>query len=63
MNNKKYSLLKSDTKSWMGKILYRIKAKISFGLVIKGDLGGYIEKEDNLSVYGDAWDGETIFVK
>ena len=55
MKNKKYTLLKSDTKTFLGKILYRIKAKISFGIVIKGELGGYIEKEDNLSVSGNAW--------
>ena len=28
---------------------------ISFGDVKKGDLGGYVEKEDNLSHSGDAW--------
>ena len=40
--------------------LHRIKAVVEFGLVKVGDLGGWIEKEENLSheenawVYGDA---------
>lgn len=45
----------------------RIRATVAFGLVEVGDLGGWIEKEENLShkndaevygnaeVYGDAW--------
>ena len=28
---------------------------MSFGMVVKGALGGYIEKEKNLSQEGDAW--------
>ena len=57
---KKYSLTK-NTKDFLGKTLFQIKAEISFGGVVKGELGGYIEKEENLSmsgnacVYGDAW--------
>ena len=35
--------------------LYRIKALIDFGDVKAGDLGGYVEKEENLSQYGNAW--------
>lgn len=35
--------------------LFRIKALRSFGDVIKGQLGGFIEKEDNLSHEGDCW--------
>ena len=35
--------------------LFRIKAKINFGAVEAGELGGYIEKEDNLSENGNAW--------
>jgi predicted acyltransferase (DUF342 family) len=66
ISNKKYELT-DDTISIDGKTLYRIKALKSFGDVKEGDLGGYIEKEDNLShnencwvyenaeVYGDAW--------
>lgn len=39
----------------MEKKLFRIKALISFGNVRAGDVGGYIEKEENLSQYGNAW--------
>lgn len=35
--------------------LYRIKALRSFGDVRKGELGGFVEKEDNLSHKGDCW--------
>ena len=52
---KKYELLKKDTKELFGKTLYRIKALKNFGDVKKGDLGGYIEKEENLSHDGNAW--------
>ena len=53
--NKKYSLTK-NTKEWCGITLFQIKAEISFGSIAKGELGGYIEKEENLSqVYGNAW--------
>lgn len=37
------------------KKLYQIKAISSFGEVSAGDLGGYIEKEENLSQDGNAW--------
>ena len=52
---KKYELLVDDTISLFGKTLFRIKAKVTFGNVEEGELGGYIEKESNLSHYGDAW--------
>lgn len=35
--------------------LYRIRALIDFGDVKKGDLGGYIQREENLSHEGNAW--------
>ena len=41
--------------------LYRIKSLINFGAVKAGKLGGYVEKEENLSqvdtawVFGNAW--------
>lgn len=38
-----------------GTTLYRIKALIDFGDVKAGELGGYVEKETNLSQYGNAW--------
>lgn len=35
--------------------LYRIEALKDFGIVKKGDKGGYVEKEDNLSQEGNCW--------
>lgn len=52
---KKYRLLDSDTKVLFGRTLFRIQALISFSDVQEGDLGGYIEKEENLSHDGNAW--------
>ncbi len=51
---KKFELT-TDTKMFLGRKLFRIKALISFGNVKVGDMGGYIEKEENLSQSGDAW--------
>ena len=55
MENKKYELLTDDTIELLGRKLYRIRAKIDFGIVKKGQLGGYIEKVENLSHNGNAW--------
>ena len=45
-----------EKKVVLGITLRRIRALVSFGLVVKGKVGGWIEKEDNLSqVSGDAW--------
>ena len=43
-------------------MLYRIKALRDFGGIKAGDLGGYIEKESNLSHNGDAWLYEDAMV-
>lgn len=51
---KKYELT-NETIQIEGKKLYRIKALIDFGDVKAGDLGGFIEKESNLSHLGSAW--------
>ena len=51
---KKYELT-TNTKMLFGRKLFQIKALVSFGDVTAGDLGGYIEKEENLSHDGDAW--------
>ena len=51
---KKFELT-TDTKVVFGRKLFRIKALISFGNVTAGDLGGYVEKEENLSHNGNAW--------
>ena len=55
MKNKKYELQKYDAVTYFGRTLYRLKAKTDFGIVGKGQLGGYIEKEENLSHDGNAW--------
>ena len=53
--SKKYSLTK-NTIEYAGRTLFQIKAEMSFGSIVKGELGGYIEKEENLAqVYGNAW--------
>ena len=51
---KKFELT-TNTKMFLGKKLFQIKALISFGDVEAGELGGYIEKEENLDYDGDAW--------
>ena len=45
----------SETKVINGVELHRIKALESFGSIKKGELGGWIEDEKNLSQYGNAW--------
>lgn len=52
---KKYRLLKNDTITVEGRILYRIVALRDFAYVKKGDKGGYVESEDNLSHVGNCW--------
>src|SRR5574344_1941036 len=51
---KKFELTE-ETIVLYGHTLYRIKALKKFGNVKKGDLRGFIEKEDNLSQDGDCW--------
>ena len=51
--NKKYELT-DETINHYGVVLHRIKALRSFGDVKAGDLGGFIESEDNLSQEGMA---------
>lgn len=51
---KKFELTTDKIKS-NGVTLHRIKALIDFGDVKAGELGGYVEKETNLSQYGGAW--------
>jgi len=46
----KYKLLEREANG-----LCRIKALRDFGDVKKGDIGGYVEKENNLSQLGNAW--------
>ena len=51
---KKFELT-SNTKMFFGRKLFQIKALVSFGNVKEGELGGYIEKEENLNHDGNAW--------
>ena len=39
----------------LGTKLFRIKALVTFGCVKKGELGGFVEKEENLDHTGSAW--------
>ena len=53
---KKYELTDGKIRFLNGKKLSRIKAIIDIGDTVKvGDLGGYVESEDNLSHEGTAW--------
>jgi len=51
---KKYKLTKT-TKEYGSLTLYQIEALKDFGNVEKGEMGGFIEKEENLSQDGYAW--------
>ena len=51
---KKYELTE-ETFTVFGKTLYRIRAVRDFGSVKTGEFGGYIENEESLSHFGDAW--------
>jgi hypothetical protein len=51
---KKYELT-TECKEFLGRKLYRIKALTFFSDVKEGDLGGWIEKEENLSQEGSTW--------
>lgn len=51
----KYKILKDKYIEVIGKKLYRIQALKDFKGVKSGDIGGYLEKESNLSQYGNAW--------
>ena len=54
---KKYELTGEFIEHWSGKKLYRIRALVTFGAVVAGQLGGFVESEKNLdqSLSGDAW--------
>ncbi|WP_418811407.1 hypothetical protein, partial [Paraprevotella xylaniphila] len=52
---KKFELTGNFVINAFGIKLFQIKCTKSFKYANKGDLGGYVEKEDNLSQSGDAW--------
>ena len=57
MENKKYKFIEDDFRRLdnENRKAYRIVALRNFADVKKGDLGGYVEKEENLSHEGLAW--------
>ena len=57
MNNKKYEILmdEKNTIEWKGHTLHRIRALRDFGDIRKGDIGGFVENENNLSHKGNCW--------
>ena len=52
--DKKFELT-DETIDFRGRTLYRIRALKDFGDVKKGDLGGFVEKESNLSQKDNCW--------
>ena len=52
---KKFELTDKFVINAFGIGLFQIKCTKSFKYANEGDLGGYVEKEDNLSQSGDAW--------
>lgn len=59
---KKYKLTK-ETREVGGCVLHRIKALRDFGNVKKGNLGGWVESEDNLSHDGNCWICDDAIVR
>jgi len=55
-------ILTEETRVVKNKTLYRIKAEKDFGEVKKGELGGFVEKEENLSHRGKAWISDNACV-
>ena len=54
MNNKKYKL-SNITMKFEGRTLHRVIALKDFADVRKGELGGWVSSENNLSQYGNCW--------
>ena len=52
---KKFELTENYVVNELGTKLYQIKCIKTFKYAKKGELGGFIEKEENLSQEGDAW--------
>ena len=59
---KKYKLTEESI-NYCCRTLYRIEALKDFGNVKKGDKGGYVQSEENLSQEGDCWiyDNAKVF--
>ena len=54
MGKKKFELTK-EKKEFYGRTLFCIKALVDGHFFKKGELGGFVEKEENLSHEGNAW--------
>ena len=59
----KYEMLHEDKIEIGSHTLYRIRALKDFGNVKTGDIGGYIEKEENLSQEGTCWIYDNAWVR
>ena len=59
---KKYELTDETKRLENGRVLHRIKALMDFGDVKNGELGGWVEKEFNLSQDGGCWVGGNAYV-
>ena len=59
---KKYELTSEFVTNASGEKLFRIKALVAFGNVEKGELGGFVENENNLSHNGNAWVTDNAWV-
>lgn len=55
METKKYELTNESITLDNGTKLYRIRALKDFGNVKAGEIGGYVQSENNLSQEGNAW--------
>ena len=61
--SKKYELVESSKIILKNVILYRIKALVDIPNIVKaGELGGYIESEENLSHEGNCWVSDDAYV-
>lgn len=60
--SKKYKLT-DETKVYNGKTLYRIQALKDFDFIHKGEVGGFVESENNLWQEGNCWiyDNAMVF--
>lgn len=55
MEDKKYELVPETVTEFYSKSMYRIRALKDFSDVKKGQFGGYVESEENLSQLGNCW--------
>lgn len=57
----KYKLT-DETITYCGRTLHRIQALKDFSDIKAGDLGGYVESENNLSQEGNCWVADNALV-